>query len=304
MREVVLVSLGGGGCPGCTLSCAGPAADRPCADGPVDAFLAAATAEGATVDRVTAGSDAELDAVLARLDGPARDDGLAWPDPDGPRLVVAADSDGQLRHVVRRLVRRYAPPPSRRPADLPAGRTVPDLPALAVLPTAPGGLAARLGLPRDPAEVAKAALYGSVQRLDLLRNDGGSVTIHGVLIVDSVPWSAGIEVDDVPLASPDEPVLACAIANADGYATVDGLPLAPGADPTDGRVTVAVAVGIVSRALLRAPKVRVEVRRVRGRAVAVTPAGELPVLDDGVSTPLARKRSWWTEAGAWGVFRP
>ena len=104
--------------------------------------------------------------MLARLDGPARADGLTWPDPDSKtRLVVAAATDGQLRAVVRRLVRRYAPPPSRRPADLAGDRTVPDLPPIGVLPldrparsaTSPRGS----GLPRDPADGGRRRARGT-----------------------------------------------------------------------------------------------------------------------------------------------
>jgi hypothetical protein len=258
---------------------------------------------------ITVDSDDEVDAVLARWDGPPRPDGLAWPAADGPRLVVACGVDGQLRAVLRRMVRRYAPAPRKRPGDLPPSRTVPDLPPVGILPldrapAAWGYLAQRLDLPADPAEVAKGVLHGRVQRLDLLRNDGGSVTVHGALLGGSAPWHGRIEVDDVVLADGSEPVLACAIANADGYATVDGLPLAPGADPADGEIAVAVAIPVVNRSAFWRRRVRVEVRRVRGRAVSVAPRTEVPYLDDGVAGVLGRKRSWWIEPGAWGVLRP
>ena len=269
--------------------------------------------EGAGVEIVTVGSNAQLDALLARFDGPARTDGLTWPAIDGPRLIVAASTDAALHTVLRRAVRRYAPPPRRRPADLPDTRTVPDLPPIAVLPLpdnaerqrsgAPRDLAGRLGLPRDPAEVATTVLHGQVRRLDLLRNDGGSVTVHGALLTGPGTWRARIEVDDVLLAEPGEPVLACAIAKADGYASLDGLPLAPGADPSDGRVEVAVAVPVASRSPWGRRRVHVEVRRLRGRAVSVTPRGEVAYLDDGMAGILGHKRSWWIEPGAWGVFR-
>jgi hypothetical protein len=331
VRDVLLVTMEhgcGGGCAcdagACGTSACGAGAGGDLAGLPA-AVLAcrdALRADGASVEVLRTRCDADLDAAIARLDGPARDDGLTWPAEPGrvPQLVVAADSDGQLRAVLRRMVRRWAPPPSRRPADLPAGRTVPDLPPLAVLPldaphTGPDAsaagaeagagaldLAGRLGLPRDPAEVAKAALHGRILRLDLLRNDGGSVTAHGALLGGTHPWSARVEVDDVLLASPDEALLACAIANADGYGTVGGLPLAPDADPTDGVVTVAVAVPVVGRAFLRR-RVRVEVRRVTGRAVSVTPGSDVPYLDDGVAGTLGRKRSWWTERAVWAVLR-
>ncbi|MEV4623382.1 diacylglycerol kinase family protein [Asanoa sp. NPDC049573] len=278
---------------------------------PVRACVDALVAAGARVETVTAHDDKDIDAVLARFDAPARPDGLTWPDGDSKtRLVVAAATDGQLRHVVRRLVRRYAPAPSRRPADLAGNRTVPDLPALGVLPMGPASrdLVSQLGLPRDPAAVAAAVLDGPVKRLDLLRNDAGSVTLDGALIGGRdenmlLPWRGRVEVDDAVLSDGDDPVLACAVGNAAGYADLDGLPLLTGADPTSGQLEVAVAVPVVSRTLLGRPKARVEVRRARGRAVAVLPRDEeIPFVDDGVKGTLTRKRSWWIEPGAWAVY--
>ncbi len=324
MFDVILLSLaegagpgdacGGGGCG----ACASPAAASPpaatCAPRvPVLACADALRAAGARVETVVAASDAEIDAVVARFDGDPRPDGLTWPAIDGKlRLVVATATDGQLRAVIRRFVRRYAPPPSKRPADLPADRTVPDLPPVALLPldsAATSDLAAQLGLPRTPAEVAKIALSDRVRRLDLLRNDGGSVTVDGALVGGAdakgraVPWRGRVEVDDAVLSDGTDPVLACAIGNAGGYATFDGLPLLTEGNPADGRVEVAVAVPVVVKQRFKASRVRIEVRRARGRAVSVLPRdGDLPYLDDGVSGTMNRKRSWWTEAGAWAVY--
>lgn len=283
---------------------------------PVLACADALNARGARVEMVTARSDAEIDAVLARLDGPIRPDGLTWPDADGKtRLVVATANDGQLRAVLRQLVRRYAPAPSKRPADLPGNRTLPDLPPVAVLPLDParGGthrdLAAQLGLPRDPAVVAAAVLDGTPRRLDLLRNDGGSVTLDGALLGAAddggrpLHWRARVEVDDTILTDGDEPLLACAVANAGGYATLDDVTLLTAPDPADGQVEVAVAVPVVVRSAFGRKRVRLEVRRARGRAVSVLPReGNVPYLDDGVEGELTRKRSWWVEPGAWAVW--
>ncbi|MEU4378791.1 hypothetical protein [Micromonospora echinofusca] len=283
---------------------------------PVLACADALTARGARVETVTARSDAEIDEVLARFDGPTRPDGLPWPDPDSKtRLVVASASDAQLRAVVRRLVRRYAPPPSRRPDDLPGNRTVPDLPPIGVLPLDPArstthrDLAAQLGLPRDPAAVAAAVLDGTPRRLDLLRNDGGSVTLDGALVGAAddngrpLHWRGRVEVDDAVLSNGDDPLLACAIGNAGGYARLDDVALLGAPDPTDGLVEVAVAVPVVTRSALGRKRVRLEVRRARGRAVAVLPReGKVPFLDDGAEGELSRKRSWWTEPGAWAVW--
>jgi hypothetical protein len=327
-REVIILSLGSA-----DASCAHSGAAAPLRV-PVLACRDVLTAGGATVDPVTATSDDEIDAVLARLDGPARPDGLTWPAGAGhasagrdsagrdsaPALIVAVDSDAQLRAVLRRMVRRWAPPPSRRPADLVAGRTVPDLPPIGLLALDVRGPAAgrvpdlvdRLRLPRDPAEVAKAVLGGDVRRIDLLRTDGGSVTVHGALLggVDAsgraAAWRGRVELDDTVLADGKEPVLACAVANADGYARLDDLPLAPAADPCSGTVAVAVAVPVRagSRFSFRpgAADIRIEVRRATGRAVSVTPAADLPYVDDGVQATLTRKRAWWVEPGAWAVY--
>ncbi|GGQ46648.1 diacylglycerol kinase family protein [Couchioplanes azureus] len=327
MYDVILLSLaenGGTSAGACGAACGGcgsadpgtgPAGAGSCETPrvPVLKCADALTEAGARVEIVVAASDADIDAVISRFDAAPRADGLAWPDPDSKvRLVVAAATDGQLRAVVRRLVRRYAPPPSKRPGDLADNRTVPDLPPVAILPLDPrhtGDLAAQLGLPREPAEVAAAVLGGRVRRLDLLRNDGGSVTVDGALVggVDdagrAVPWRGRVEVDDAVLTDGGEGVLACAIGNGGAYAEFDGLRLLADGDPTDGRVEVAVAVPVVVKKRFRKPKVRVEVRRARGRAVAVLPRdGELQFLDDGVAGTMSRKRSWWTEPGAWAVY--
>jgi hypothetical protein len=308
--DVILLSLAEGGgcgsaCGGCETACSPRTPVLACAD--------ALRAAGARVETVMAGSDAEIDAVAARFDGDPRPDGLTWPGSDTKlRLVVAVATDGQLRAVLRRFVRRFAPPPSKRPADLAAGRTVPDLPPIAVLPldgSSTTDLAAQLGLPRTAADVATAVLGDRLRRLDLLRNDGGSVTLDGALIGGAdpqgraVPWRGRVEVDDAVLTDGTDPVLACAIGNAGGYATFDGLPLLTDGDPADGMVEVAVAVPVVVRKAFRPSRVRVEVRRARGRAVAILPRdGDLPYLDDGVSGTLNRKRSWWIEPGAWAVY--
>jgi len=321
MYDVVILSLAegssadacGGGCGGCGAEASAEAAACVTPRVPVLKCAEALTERGARVETVVANSDQEIDAVLARFDGEPRPDGLTWPDPDTKaRLIVATAVDGQLRAVLRRLVRRYAPPPSKRPADLAADRSVPDLPAVALLPLDAANttdLAAQLGLPRTPAEVAAAVLAGRVRRLDLLRNDGGSVTLDGVLLGGSdddgraVPWRGRVEVDDALLSDGEDPILACAIGNGGGYAEFDGLRLLADGDPTDGRVEVAVAVPKIVKQRFRGTKVQVEVRRARGRAVSVRPRdGEVQFLDDGVGGSTSRKRSWWTEPGAWAVY--
>ncbi|HKT01055.1 MAG TPA: hypothetical protein VJT31_16130, partial [Rugosimonospora sp.] len=150
MADVVLLSFedptapSASGCGACGIGGTG-CPPSPCTR-PSAAVLAcrdALVADGASVDLVTVGEDTEIDAVLTRLDGPARPDGLRWPAPDGTRLVVASAVDGQLRAVLRRMVRRYAPPPSRRPTAMSAAGSV--TPALSALMRASSQ---RLILPR------------------------------------------------------------------------------------------------------------------------------------------------------------
>jgi hypothetical protein len=317
--DVVILSLaeGGGAAGACGSSCGGACSTLerdPCAPRvPVLRCAEALTRAGARVETITAESDAEIDDVIARFDSAPRPDGLSWPDADSKlRLVVATATDGQLRAVVRRLVRRYAPPPSKRPADLARDRTVPDLPPLAILPldvAVTNDFAAQLGLPRTPAAVAEAVLNGPVRRLDLLRNDGGSVTVDGALVGGAgadgrvVPWRGRVEVDSTVLSDGSDQIMACAIGNGGAYAEFDGLRLLADGDPTDGRVEVAIAVPVIVKQRFRGTRVNVEVRRARGRAVSVLPRdGDLPFLDDGVAGSLNRKRSWWTEPGAWAVY--
>lgn len=107
--------------------------------------------KGADVEVLELDSDTDVDAAVKRAAV------------DGARLVVAG-GDAQLRAVLRRMVRQSLPRGGERPADLPSDRTVPDLPAIGVLPLDAGDdvdLAAKLGLPRSPGDVAAAVLGGS-----------------------------------------------------------------------------------------------------------------------------------------------
>jgi hypothetical protein len=269
---------------------------------------------GATVELYTARSDQEIDSLIARLDGPARPDGLTWPDADAHiRLIIAANSDSEVRGLVRRMVRRWAPPPSKRPADVADGRTIPDLPPIGILPLGVVKLVDELGLPRDPEQIVKAVTDGTVGRFDLFRSDAGPITLHGALIGgvgasgQASSWRGQVQLDDTSLADPNDTILACAIANAPGYtdlsdAGLAGVELAPAANATSGQITVGVAVAVTHRRGLGRPRVRVEVRRASGRAASVTPDGDVPVIDDGVGSVLGRKRAWWVEPKALGLY--
>ncbi|GAA0724608.1 hypothetical protein Drose_37920 [Dactylosporangium roseum] len=291
MVDVVLLALGEGTECACENGACGTRT-------PILACRDALRIAGAQVETVIAHNDAEIDKALA----------VAPP----ARLVVATAADGQLRAVMRRMVRLHAPAPSKRPDTLADDRTIPDLPPIGILPLGPDptDLATRLGLPRKPADVAAAVLGGRTRRLDLLRNDGGSVTLDGALLGGVTAqgttgtFLARVEVDDAILADGTEPVLMSVIANASRYATVDGLPLVTAPSLEDGVLDVAVAVPRTARRLFRRPRVEIEVRRAHGRAVAVTPRVDVPFVDDGVEGSLSRKRSWWMERGAWAVYVP
>lgn len=237
---------------------------------------------GATVRTVEAAKPEEIDPVLD--------------DPD-ERIVLAAESDEQVNAVIARLVRRVMPAASKRPEGLPEGRTIPDLPAVAVLPlSGVPGIVTRLGLPEKPAEVARAVVGGVVRRTDLMRHDGGGVAVDGVRLGGGDrPWRGVVNLDDVVLADGSEQILACVVANADGYAATDDMVLAE-PDPADGKIDVAVAVPVTVGRLRK--KLRIEVRRARGRAVAVHPEDAVTFIQDGLVDELRRKRTWWVEPGA------
>ncbi|MCD0443551.1 hypothetical protein LO763_07905 [Glycomyces sp. A-F 0318] len=241
---------------------------------------------GAAVRTVEAAAADEIDPVLD--------------DPD-ERIVLAADTDEQVNAVVARLLRRTLPAASKRPDDLPAGRTVADLPALAVLPlSGTPGIVRRLGLPEKPAEVAEAVASGAVRRTDLMRHDGGGVAVDGVRLGGGDrPWRGVVNLDDVVLADGSEQILACVVANADGYAAADDMVLAE-PDPADGKIDVAVAVPVTVGRLRK--RLRIEVRRARGRAVAVHPDDSVTFVQDGLVGELGRKRTWWVEPGAAGWY--
>jgi hypothetical protein len=113
-----------------------------------------------------------------------------------------------------------------------------------------------------------------------------------------------VEVDDAVLSDGMEPILVAAVGNTDRYAVFDGLPLLTRVDDADGVIDVAIALPHTKRRLLGGVRAEIEVRRARGRAVAITPREEIPYVDDGIEAKLTHKRTWWMEAGAWAVYEP
>ena len=193
---------------------------------------------------------------------------------------MAAATDAELRAVVRRMVRRYAPPPSKRPAELPPGRTVFDLPPLGVLPLTPavpalvrslalptrsgrggGGGPGRPRTPARPAAHTTAARSRCTAACWAARSTAGRHRCGRADRDATTPCSATARRPcwPAPSATPDS-------------SDVDGLPLLVDGDrPTTALVEVAVAVPVLRRRWLRAAEAQVEVRRARGRAMSVTP---------------------------------
>ncbi|QSB05295.1 hypothetical protein [Natronoglycomyces albus] len=251
-------------------------------------------ARGVSADTVEASNESVIDEVVK----------------SGRAIVVAADTDAQLRAVVHRCVRILAPPPSKRPDDLPKDRTVPDLPPLGVLALGETpGLVGRLGLPSTPGEVAEAMVAGNVKRTDFFRHDGGGITLDGVRIGGGdYLWRGVVALDDAVLSDGSEQIITCVVANADGFAQANGMTLVE-PSPTDGQMDVAVAVPVVvparwgiGKLRFGRPRQRIEVRRARGRAVQVAPSDDTKLIEDGIVEDLKRKRSWWIERGAVGWY--
>ena len=153
-------------------------------------------------------------------------------------------------------------------------------------------------------------LAGPVRRLDLLRNDGGSVTVDGALVGGAdeagaaVPWRGRIEVDDAVLSDGTDPILACAIGNAGGYAEFDGLPLLDrrrpdrrpgrgrGGGPGGGQASDSRGRGYAWRCAVPAAG------PCRSCPATVSCSSSTTVWPGS----MTRKRSWWTEPGAWAVY--
>jgi hypothetical protein len=257
--------------------------------------------------------------TVREVDSPAEaNQALADAAEGGHRLVVTGGDD-EIRAILRQAVRRVLPKGGDR-TGLRDDRTIPDLPPVAILPLDPSAtndLCAVLGLPREPEQVAAAVRAGRTRRLDLLRHDGGSVTLHAALLGGRsaaglpAPWTASVTVDDTVLCAPDELLLAVGVTNAGRLDALPGLALTSEADPADGALDVAVAVPVQHGRWPRKPRTEVEVRRLRGRAVAITPVRlpgdegsdlRIPALDDGAAGTVNRKRTWWVEPAAWAVY--
>ncbi len=268
--------------------------------------------------RATSGPE-ELDEVLADV---------------GDRRVVVAGGDGSLHAVVAALYRRGAL----------AGQE------LALLPLGTGNDFARtLGIPLDPAAAARTVRDGTPRRMDLLVDDTDGIVVNNVhlgagatagrhgarwkkrlgssssgrLNLGRLGYPIGaartairpptlrlrVEVDGVVAADLDERVLMVVLGN--GASVGGGTPLAPGADPSDGRIDVLVASPETFPAKLRYalgvlggrhPE-HEDVRTLRGADVIVS-GTEFWCSADGELDGPVRRRSWRLEPAAYAMVVP
>ena len=290
---------------------------------PIDHLLlvsaAAGGTAGAAVDAVrsvlpgaesrTVGSAAALASALDALDG---------------RTPVVVGGDGSLHHAVTALYDRG------QAGAVPVG----------LVPLGTGNDFARtVGLPPDdPAAAARLVASGAPRSLDLLADDAGGVAVNAVHLgvgaraaraaapvkgllgraafrvggavagLASVGWRAAVEVDGEPVTRPDARVLMVAVCN--GRTVGGGTPLAPDADPGDGRldVVVAAATGPLARAAYAAALrrgrhlERPDVRHRSGLRVAVRLEPAADANADGELGEQVRARSWQVLAGAWSLL--
>jgi diacylglycerol kinase family enzyme len=171
----------------------------------------------------------------------------------GDRRLLVAGGDGTLHRAVAALFRR---------GELAEAE-------LGLIPMGTGNDFARaVRVPLDPDQAAALILNGTIQPVDLVVDDLGDISLNVVQVgvgaeasrrgafwkerlgrlgyaVGLVQASASrafslqIEIDGESVAGPDRPVLEVSVGN--GSTVGGGLPLNPGADPTDGKLDVLVS---------------------------------------------------------------
>ncbi len=269
------------------------------------AVLRAAT----DVEVVTTANPGELDSVLHRRGG---------------RRVVVAGGDGSLHAVIAALHRRH------ELADTVVG----------LVPLGTGNDFARgTGIPLDPQAAAEVVVNGRVRPVDLIVDCLGEVVVNNVHIgvgalashnahpLKKVVGRAGyvlgalkaavrppylrlrIEVDGHVVADFAHPVLMVAIGN--GSRVGGGAVITPGADPTDGRMTVMVSystsllakVGYAARFRTGTHTERDDVLSLRANEVTLSGQG-FYCSADGERYGPERNRSWRVEPGAFSMPLP
>ena len=283
----------------------------------VDAALVVLS-KSAEVEVVATSSPAELDEVVARLDG---------------RTVVACGGDGTLHAVVNALAR----------ADV-LGST-----DLGLIPLGTGNDFARgIGLPLEPDAAAAVITGGRTVATDLIVDDTGLVVVNNVhlgvgaqasrraekwkprfgrLGIGKVGYLVGaldaslqprylkveVTVDGAVLHGRElakgHRVAQVAIGN--GSDVGGGTQLIPGADPDDGRLSIIVSrtrgtwskVSYAARLRLGTHNLMKEVTEVTGKEVRVRGERFYCVADGEIAGPYTDK-SWTLKRGALSMFRP
>lgn len=228
-------------------------------------------------------------------------------------------------------------------AALDRSGTLTEVRAIGLVPLGTGNDFARtMGLPFDPAEAARVALRGAVQRVDLLHDDQGGIAVNvvhagiaaqatanaeevkGILGaggyavgalragVDAHGWHLRVTVDDEVVTDGDQPVLMVSVAV--GRSVGGGTQIAPHASPTNGQaqVMVCTATDAAARAsfaldLRRGRHTeREDVTVARGRTVTVEAVGEHPfgINTDGDLDGEHWSRSWTVQDNAWACRVP
>jgi diacylglycerol kinase (ATP) len=235
----------------------------------------------------------------------------------GTRRLVIAGGDGTLHSAIAALHRRD------ELGDVEVG----------LIPLGTGNDFARgAGVPLDAEQAAKVVLHGRVQLVDIVVDDAGDIAVNNVhvgvgaeasrlgalwkrrlgrlgygfgMIQTSASRAFRLEVtiDGERVAGHDRPVLEVSVGN--GATVGGGLPLNPGADPTDGKLDaiVSYATGPFRRVsygvdLLRGQQTR---RRdvLRRSCDTVTVAGKpFYISADGEIYGPVPRRDWRVERGA------
>jgi diacylglycerol kinase (ATP) len=292
----------------------------------------AGTADRAAVDAAVGVLRAEAEVAVHSTSSPEELDDVLGD--AGDRRIVVAGGDGSLHAVVAALHRR---------GELGDHE-------LALLPLGTGNDFARtLGIPLDPEAAARLVLAGTARWVDLLVDDadgivvnsvhlgaGAAAGLHGArwkkrlgasrpgrLNLGRLGYPIGalrtalrppalrlrVEVDGRVVNDLDERVLMVVLGN--GASVGGGTPLAPDADPGDGRIDVLVATPETLGAKVRyAAGVMAgrhpeheDVRSVRGRAVTVS-GSEFRCSADGELSEPVRRRAWRLAPAAYRVVAP
>lgn len=251
----------------------------------------------------------ELDAVLSRRNG---------------RDVVVAGGDGSLHAVVAAL----------------HGRDDLSGPTLGLIPLGTGNDFARgVQIPLDPARAAEVVGHGREAQVDILADDAGGIVVNAVHCgigadagKEAKPYKARlgrlgyaigalvagltsrgqrlrVTADGSVLADGRRRVLQVGVSN--GAYVGGGTPLAPEADPTDGKLDVMVsfAVGRRDRLMYAAHlkrgthEERHDVQAMRATRVEVR-GDHIYCNADGELTGPTRTRRWELEPGAFSMMLP